>query len=652
MNGKNPFLIKYFDSMNYSEMTFLSLFNSDTLMFMSKDFIKKNKGCNVDFFSGIHYIQSSPGAGKTSIFKAFSPGILKALITSKRSEEVKDLYSFMCDNNLIIENRVRLLTIALSCARNYDMLDEIFTNGRRKQVFFALLNCRIAISALRAICTMKNLEITKDLDKITFVNLPDEMLTIDRSLNNGKDLFDWACNEERKLCRYLDSLSDNKLEISFMHSTLLVIKLLEPENIIVNGKKCIFKSLLIFDDVHKLSFNQRIWLNDAICQLRPDVGVWFGQRLEALSNEEIISGDGMIDREYQEKIDIEWLWSNKVKSKFPTWLRKIADRRVKSASVDTLNSFESCLQNELDILEYEQHFISGINNCKNEITKQAGVGSNRYDLVLDYVNQIEDLLEKAKNIMALEIYARRKNNGQLEFDFGQQLTLNEFSKIYTDNMNVAEYYFCINNDIPYYYGLDRIIKLSSYNIEQFLSFCAGIFDMSITQSMNSRKKNVSFAISPKEQESYIRTTADKRWNDILKRFDLGQEVQNFIYNIVRIAESTRNTGRNSYSGGAITGIGIEKNICDKMLRNFNNEKMLEILRICISARYLEKRVISQNNKEWFVFYLNRWICVKYNLPLGYGGWKQININKFQMLNTINLNVNRYEGEQYEIYMGE
>ena len=162
--------------------------------------------------------------------------------------------------------------------------------------------------------------------------------------------------------------------------------------------------------------------------------------------------------------------------------------------------------------------------------------------------------------------------------------------------------------------------------------------------MNSRKKGVNYAISPIEQEKYIKTTANKRWEDIIRRFDLGSEVQKFILNIVKIADQTRNTYRNSYSGGAITGIGIERSVCEKLLNDNEDERLIEVLRICITARYLEKRLISQNNKEWYVFYLNRWICVKYDLPLEYGGWKPININKLKVMNLNNIDIDKYDNE--------
>ena len=59
--------------------------------------------------------------------------------------------------------------------------------------------------------------------------------------------------------------------------------------------------------------------------------------------------------------------------------------------------------------------------------------------------------------------------------------------------------------------------------------------------------------------------------------------------------------------------------------SYNYKRCLHILRMCIANNYLKCWDVKQGSEGQLnkVFYLNRWICVKFKLPLSYGGWKPI-----------------------------
>lgn len=113
----------------------------------------------------------------------------------------------------------------------------------------------------------------------------------------------------------------------------------------------------------------------------------------------------------------------------------------------------------------------------------------------------------------------------------------------------------------------------------------------------------------------------------MQRFSYGEKIQNILSNLCQIAIDERNRESNSYNGGTFSGIGIDSEQLRKILAEEKYRELKEVLRQCISAWYFEKRVISQSGREWVVLYYNRWICLKFDLPLAYGGWKPMKAEK-------------------------
>ena len=612
MIERNPFFIKSYEGTN-SDFEYLQFFNVEAL-----------KPIDREFLQSIKYINSSPGAGKTSIFKAFSPSVMR-IVLENHGDSYQEMYQYMQEQKIIEDDEVKLLSCYISCARNYDAIEEEFTNGKRKQVFFALLNTKIIIACLRALCQVKKLNLDDDLQKITFENIPDEMLVLKEHFRNGQTLFEWACDTETELCRYLDDYDENPLQLSFIHTTLLCTKLFEPNCIRINGKECINKTLFIFDDFHKLTENQRSYLMEAFCVLRIKAGVWFGQRFVGLSSNQILLPDGMVGREYDENIELnlENYWSQGGQSKsYFKMLSKIANQRLSGLS-DMPAVYDELVENELQYKEYTAQINQGIKNLMHLIqdeTKEVVKYKNVYEHILcSYDNY-----EKAIRLQVLWMMIRRDQSGQLKLDL-EPLERKLYEQLYKDSHRIASYYFRIDNGIPFYFGTDALYKLSSFNIEQFLSFAGSIFELNKAGKIIGGKNFIR--VSAEEQQKLFKILAEKRWDDILQRFSYGEKIQNILSNLCQIAIDERNRESNSYNGGTFSGIGIDSEQLRKILAEEKYRELKEVLRQCISAWYFEKRVISQSGKEWVVLYYNRWICLKFDLPLAYGGWKPMKAEK-------------------------
>lgn len=611
MVWKNPFQMKNSEE-QVREREFLALFDCTVLQMIDES-----------NFSKVSFVSSTPGAGKTSLFRAFTPKILSTIIVPEHREEYKDIYKQMDRLGVISEGRVVLASAILSCASNYSIIDEMFQNGRRKQIFFALLNYRIAIVLLRSIGHLLDIDIS-GYDKIEFVDIPHEMISEEEAFKNGYSLYQWACKGERELCRYLDSDRSEQLDVSFVHTSLLMVKLFEATNILFDGEQCFDKTLIIFDDFHKLADNQKRYLSETIYTLKAKTGIWFGQRLEGVKNGHIISMDGSLSRDYNPNIVIDNYWPDSSKV-FYNMLESIADRRVKEASIGSCHKFSDCIMDSIDEKKYSKALNGYIKTIRTRI-ESSSESMCLYQEILKYIdNQKMNIFDKAIWFECIQIKENRKNDGQLSLFLGEHESLSAFEDFVKDNEKSARYYICYKCNIPYYVGIGNLCVLSSYNVQQFLVFAGDYFDCYRIKTLDMGVSPKKYSLTVEEQMQTLQKAIQRRWDDMDLRYANIAVIKQLLDNIAKWGCESRDAERNSYAGGAYTGIGMDYAILKQNIDNPKYELLMKTLGECLASKYLERREI--NKGEIVVFYLNRWLCVYYQLPLAYGGWKKCSLDK-------------------------
>jgi len=638
MIWKNPFLIKSTEKID-SENDFLQLFSSNSLKFISEDRLNK-----------VQFIRSSPGAGKTTVFKAFTSNILVQLNNMREMESLREFYQIASEYHLIEENNVKLMSCYISCAKNYDLIDQIFRNGRRQSVLFALLSVRITILLLRSIVTIKHLANTNMLAKITFKKYPDEFNEHENSINNGFDLLQWAYQEEKRVCEYIDSLSDEKPKFSFYYNTFFLLNFFEPNNILYDGEEFINYTLIMFDDVQKLTEHQRALLIQSFYTLRHNIGIWIGERFDALTSKEIVTSDAISGRDY-EKIELEDYWRNNRNDLYKKTLLNIADRRVKLSQEDSIGSFLNCIENDFEYDKYAQELNLANMKIKSSIVSDHIIGGWFSD-VIEYIESNDEGIKlNSMKWQLLDIIYRRESRGQIRLNFGDKFQIDSFELFCqkSNNRIAAEFYMCIKSKIPYYYGIDRLKEISSYNIGQFLSFCGVIFGKVNAKKIVSTGKKSNSSINAEDQEKYIKETSEKIWDDITQRYLYGEIIQRFIHNLCIIAQETRDSGTNPYTGGAITGVAIATDDIELLKTKDEYSLLLKVISACIASNYFEKSTAEHGGKTWLRLYFNRWICVRFQLPLKYGGWRKMNLDKMNTLTQKDLSLETQYENQISIF---
>lgn len=602
MIWKNPFLAKNSEQ-QFRVEDFLALFDCSVLQMIEERNLSK-----------VSYISSTPGAGKTSLFRAFSPQVLNEITSGQQDDEYQDIRKHMRRLGAIYDDAPVLLSANLSCARNYSIIDEMFQNGRRKQVFFALINYRVTISLIRAMGVLWNLD-KEGYKRVTFVEVPQEMLSECGESVNAYELYEWACTGERELCRYLDSDRSEELPLSFVHTTLLTLKLFEPENILLDGDDCCEYTLMIFDDFHKLSDNQKNYISEALYTLKTNTGVWLGQRLEGVKPSQVISMDGSLNRDYNPNVVIDNYWPNKP-GQFHNMLQNIAYRRIQGSGYV---KFSDCLSGDWAGSKYRKILKSHSQSIREWVVSDSERKA-RYAKIVEMIESSEtkDLMEKAIQYECIAIKERRDNSYQLSLPLGISENVKDFKEFVSKNKTSARFYISIKHNIPFYYGMDNLLTLSSYNVEQFLNFAGRYFDVNRIKSLERSGGKMS-KLTIEEQEEILEREARRRWEDMELRYANIDLIKGFLNNVAAFCIGSRDAGKASYEGGAYTGFALNNEYLKNISEKACYERLLKVMGACLSSKYLEMRKSSGES----IFYLNRWLCVYYKLPLSYGGFKRV-----------------------------
>lgn len=619
---RNPFRIRASENI-VSDSTFLRLFGHGALDSLPKD----------GLWDRVQIFRSAPGGGKTSIFRIFTPSSLLTLYASRASEDYKDLFQRLRDLDVISENGPQVLGIPLSCARNYAALEDLSLERVQKdRLFYSLINARIILAALKGALSLKGLNYPEDLSRL-YISRPLEadisnILPIPCS---GIDLYNLASSIERKVCEAIDSFSSTHNNTLGGHDVLYSLFILRPECISIDEIPVAHRTLVMLDDFHKLTSIQRQNLLRMLFELRLPIGIWLAERLEALSLAELLSLGGTSGREYGE-IKLEEFWRRGGNSKrFETTVTNIADLRARSAPDVQISSFAAYLESSLDTNEWHDQYLRAIQVISERVRKRVGSKKSYDERIKARENLDETPRERAIAWRTLEILIERDIRKGQQTLFDLSVPEDDLEKDGSSLKGVAEFFLAREFKFPYYFGISRLANLASSNIEQFLALAGDLFEVVIS----AEKIKQSAVLTPAFQEDLLRKAVKQRWNEIPRRVTNGGDVKQLLESIHQLARWETDKPNAPYVPG-VTGIAISMEdharLIDPKLQEKNPKyyNLAKTLSICISHNLLEAnldRSQGQKGKTWMILYLNRLLCLHFDLPLQYGGWRPKKIDE-------------------------
>ena len=180
--------------------------------------------------------------------------------------------------------------------------------------------------------------------------------------------------------------------------------------------------------------------------------------------------------------------------------------------------------------------------------------------------------------------------------------------------------------MPYYFGAQRLITLSSFNVDQFLKLAGSLFDEIMTAIRLDRDRD-SF-ISPERQHKIFKRVGKAFLNDIPTMVPNGSTVLRLIQSLGEMSRHVTYQPTASYPPG-VTGTAITMYEFTQLSKEAKrgNEEYLDLYQAIQSAIAYNIPEPEPNHKcrgqEFLVLYLNRLLCIPFELPLQRGGFREL-----------------------------
>ena len=188
----------------------------------------------------------------------------------------------------------------------------------------------------------------------------------------------------------------------------------------------------------------------------------------------------------------------------------------------------------------------------------------------------------------------------------------------------AELFLRHELEAPYYFGKESLAAVSSTNVDQYVEVAGDLFE-EISASI-SGPRSTPPSLSADRQDALIRSAAERRWSELPRRLPHGYEARQLLDAISAFCRTETYRPSAPYAPG-VTGFAITMQDRERLISGeFEGQPQMLMLRHVLSTllahNLLTPRLDHRNKgRNYVVFYLNRLVCVRYQLPLKYGGWR-------------------------------
>jgi hypothetical protein len=615
---RNPFRLQAAQHIE-SDADFLKLFGPGVLDLLPEDAP----------FSRPQFIRSAPGGGKTSLLKLFTPSVLQTLVALRGQAEYKDLFQRLRQLGAVDERSVRVIGVMLPCGRTYpDLADLGLPAPRARRLLRALVDARILLGVLRSALAARRLRFPHDLGRVRIEAPPgDDQLPGLTMPCDGLTARAWAEGVEQSICDVIDSLTPPEGSGPQGHDSLLMLRLLDQDLVRVDGGSVGARWLILFDDVEKLTRDQRNTLRETLLEQRSRTTVWIAERLEALSQEELLAAGALEGRDYETVINLEEAWRQAPK-RFESSVASIAERRARMAADvspgNAVSSFAATIDSNLDTPERAEVIIAALKTVTNRVQTL----SSQSPQYADWVRAREEVEGTPRETLvawrSLEILIerhRRKHQQSFTFELGREELVDK------DDSGVkaaAELFLAREFGFPYYFGLSRLAALGFFNVEQYLRLAGDLFEESLARAL--LRQPVS--IPPGRQQEILSEGCEGRLKDLPRRAKNGRDVLTFLDAVGAFCQEVTYQPNAPYAPG-VNGVAISMQERKALIgdasqaKNPSYTRFVQMLATALTYNLLHVELDkSVKNQRWMILYLNRLVCLKYALPPHFGGFRE------------------------------
>ncbi|MBK1650392.1 hypothetical protein [Rhabdochromatium marinum] len=614
----NPFLERMSEHTT-SDTEFVRLFSPKILEKLAED----------AFVGAVHVFRSAPGAGKTTLFRAFTPPALRAFWNSRKLPELSESFQKLLNRGLLTDDdSPQLVGVYLSCASGYADLPSGETL-EQEGLFRALLDCRIVLRTLRSLGTLLGFSGPEQLAEVSLDHTKLPSLPSIPVFENALQLANWAEDHERRVYAQLDAFMRPTDTAFPAHVRFEGVLWLQSIQFIHDGRIVGGQRLLMVDDMHRLRRKQRALLIDELTVMRPYIPVWLAERTVALGTELLSQGarEGRDLREY----NLDRMWSDpRGASQFILYAQNILDRRMKNQDAVPLGSFTQGLRDKLISSEVRDKVADGIQQFRNEVQRHQS--NARYTQWLARADQytvsqnLESLLELyVTRILLVRDASKRQLSLELPLT-EEELEDRDSSQV----RGAAELFMHEELGIPYYFGFERVCVMATSNVEELLALAAALY---VGLQAKQVLRNSEPFLSPMEQEKLLREAIARKHGFIPKSHTEGTRAQRLLDSIGAFCYDQTFAPNAPYAPG-VTGIRLSRRELEKLNGQAPSLGSAGVTIQRVLAESVSENLLVQRESQatgsrdsGTVFYLNRSLCAHYGLPLQMGGWRDVSVGE-------------------------
>jgi hypothetical protein len=578
-------------------------------------------------------LRSAPGGGKTSLLRIFTPGPLIQVIRNRHLSPHDEIHRSLTQLGVVEDGTALAFGILVPCASGYAEIGPQLEERTSRPLFRALINARIILRTLRALCTLYDLDYPTGLNAVKCdcaKGLFDEG-PIPRTADLGT-LRAWAEDVESRCLAQLDAVGNASIDLP-LHMQFDAVLWLSQVSFQVHGRAMAARPIVMFDDVHRLRPWQRNLLYSELLDHRSGASVWFAERTYVINPSELLTG--AIPRRDYEEVRMEQAWSSARPKQYLNFVTSIADRRMAQMRTEIV-SFGDYLSNSATDYGAQDKIARSLPNLEQRI-RELAAGTSLFDeWIANATRHDAEPFEKAIEWTRIGILvAREKQKAQPSLELIPLSDEDLDARAGSGVTAAAERFVCTNFGIPYFYGLDRVVRLSSYNVEEFLQICAVLYEHIYAQKITRSRGSGPVSVSAKSQNDALVKLAEKRFKELPRLFALGPQAQRLIEAIGRMCREKTYESTAPYAPG-VTGIALSSQDRETLIQAGRDGPgnpyfdLASTISSCVAQNIFEVRDNhKQDNKVWVVLYLNRLFCAYYDLVYHVGGWQRVSLRRLQ-----------------------
>ncbi len=570
-------------------------------------------------------LRGSPGSGKSSLLRLFEPETLLAIHQRRKQTTEQALLDRLTSLGAINDFGPQVIGIYLDCDSSLREISNLPLGEANVKVLNTMLDVRIVSNFLRSIKSMIATELlSPEMEDIQLAPLsPQETPPMIFGKAQTLSSLCYECEQiEADFGTLLNSFPGDPIPSSIQpHARIFAFSFLNQQRQAA-GPLGHLVPLVMLDNLHELYFDQRQQIL-AEFLTRSGLPRWIALRKHVLELEELISLEGMKDDRDFREIDLDGISP----ATFKNFVADVAKRRLSRSSALQQYSVASdfrLLLSENDDTYNREKIAKGLDEVAARFRNLNKHLNQQIDLVPAQLSaenvSVKDLIELEGQLIKAERKVRQKQRSL----FPETMLLEPLD---SKTEGAAGLFAASRFKLPYYHSFDMLAETSNGNVDQFLNISGVMVDKLIFRAELGKE----IILSAQDQHDLLREEAQKYCQNLEKRFTHGFSIRQLVENLGLFFNEVTYRVNAPYAPG-VNGFGLDRALLRRVLAKRESDDktalLREVLTIAVAYNIFSVRPTKQGQvgSEKIVFYLNRLLCVKYYLPLGFGGFQVLKID--------------------------